>query len=138
MAFGAVQIQPNDLRPRVGIGCNLPFDGPGVFVPNYTTREAIKNNLINYFLTNPGERPGNPTFGGGLREFIFSSISTDNIDYLLDDIGSKLQSEFPNVIVNDLKVDGNTNDIDNNTITVQLFYSIRNTNISDDLNLSFA
>ena len=79
MAFGAVKIQPNDLRPRVGIGCNLPFDGPGVFVPNYTTREAIKNNLINYFLTNPGERPGNPTFGGGLREFIFSSISTDNI-----------------------------------------------------------
>ena len=71
MAFGAKQIFPNDLRPRVAIGVNLPFNGNGVFVPNYQTKDAIKNNLINYFLTNPGERPGNPTFGAGLRDTLF-------------------------------------------------------------------
>ena len=75
MAFGAIQQFPNDTRPRVGIGVNIPFNEGGVFTPNYTTADSIKNNLINYFLTNPGERPGNPTFGGGLRAFIFSSIS---------------------------------------------------------------
>ena len=74
MAFGVVQIYPNDTRARVGIGVDIPFNEGGVFTPNYTTKEAIKNNLINYFLTNPGERPGNPTFGGGLRNFIFTNI----------------------------------------------------------------
>ena len=31
MAFGAVQQFPNDLRPRVGIGVNLPFSEGGVY-----------------------------------------------------------------------------------------------------------
>ena len=137
MAFGAVQKFPNDLSPRVGIGVELPFDGAGVFVPNFTTKEAIKNNLINYFLTNPGERPGNPEFGGGLREFIFSSISTKNLDFLIEDIGSKVQTKFPNVLINDLNVSQTAEETDNNRIIVSLFYSIKNTNITDELNLSF-
>ena len=58
MAFGAVQQFPNDLRPSVGIGVNLPFSEGNGFTPNYTTAESIRYNLINYFLTNPGERPG--------------------------------------------------------------------------------
>ena len=78
MAFGAIKKFPNDTKPRVGIGVDLPFSEGGVFTPNYTTQEAIKYNLINFFLTNPGERPGNPAFGGGLRDFVFvfeSSLS---------------------------------------------------------------
>ena len=75
MAFGAVQKFPNDTRPRVGIGVDIPFSAGGVFTPNYTTQEAIKNNIVNFFLTNPGERPGNPQFGGGLRSYIFSQIT---------------------------------------------------------------
>ena len=75
MAFGAQQQFPNDLRPRVGIGVDLPFSNGNGFTPNFTTQEAIKYNLINFFLTNPGERPGNPQFGGGLRKFIFESIT---------------------------------------------------------------
>ena len=50
MAFGAIQISPNDTLPRVGIGVDIPFIAGGVFTPNYLTRQAIKNNLINYFL----------------------------------------------------------------------------------------
>jgi phage baseplate assembly protein W len=138
MAFGAVNIFPNDTRPRVGIGVNIPFNEGGVFTPNYTTQESIKNNLINYFLTNPGERPGNPAFGGGLRRFIFNQISTENIDYLIEDIQTKLSTEFPNVILNDLNVDGGTENTDNNNITVEIYYSVANTDITDELTLNFA
>ena len=67
MAFGARRVYPNDTRPRVAIGVNLPFSEPGVFTPNFQTRDAVKNNLINYLLTNPGERLENPTFGAGIR-----------------------------------------------------------------------
>tara|TARA_B100001778_G_C18601338_1_gene637395 strand:- start:1022 stop:1438 length:417 start_codon:yes stop_codon:yes gene_type:complete len=138
MAFGAVQKFPNDTRPRVGIGVDIPFNQGGVFTPNYTTQKAIKNNLINYFLTNPGERPGNPAFGGGLRRFIFNQISTENIDYLIEDIQTKLSTEFPNVILNELNVDGGKENTDNNNITVEIFYSVKNTGITDELTLNFA
>ena len=138
MAFGAINKFPNDTRSRVGIGVNIPFNEGGVFTPNYTTKEAIKSNLINYFLTNPGERPGNPAFGGGLRKFVFSQIATENIDYLIEDIQSKLTTEFPNIILNELNVNGGPENTDNNNVTVELFYSVTNTGITDNLTLNFA
>jgi phage baseplate assembly protein W len=134
MAFGAVQQFPNDTRPRVGIGVNIPFNEGGVFTPNYTTADSIKNNLINYFLTNPGERPGNPTFGGGLRAFIFSSISDDNLDFLQEDVSQKIASQFPNVNVENLEVLANT---DNNEVVVQIYYTVVNTSIEGELVLNF-
>ncbi len=57
MAFNPQLINPIDLNPNLAVGVNLPFSGPSVFTPNYLTSQAIKNNLINYFLTNPGEIP---------------------------------------------------------------------------------
>ena len=134
MAFGAIQQFPNDTRPRVGIGVNIPFNEGGVFTPNYTTADSIKNNLINYFLTNPGERPGNPTFGGGLRAFIFSSISDDNLEFLQEDVSQKIASQFPNVSVKNLEVLANT---DNNEVVVQIYYTVVNTSIEGELVLNF-
>ena len=134
MAFGAVQIYPNDTRARVGIGVDIPFNEGGVFTPNYTTKKAIKNNLINYFLTNPGERPGNPTYGGGLRNFIFTNIDSENLDFLKDDINEKLKNQFPNILVYSVIVTGN---FDHNEVQVAIKYSVQNTSITDDLTLSF-
>jgi len=134
MAFGAIRKFPNDTRPRVGIGVDIPFSAGGVFTPNYTTREAIKNNLVNYFLTNPGERPGNPLFGGGLRGFIFQQLADENLDFLKEDIGNKLSTFFPDVIVDNVSVVGN---YDNNEVVVNIKYAVSNTGIEDELNLSF-
>lgn len=135
MAFGAKQIFPNDLRPRVAIGVNLPFDENGVFIPNYQTKDATKNNLINYFLTNPGERPANPTFGAGLRSYIFTQISTDNLDFIKEDIQQKLNKYFTNIAVNSVEVLAQE---DYNTISIIINYSIKNTGIEDTVNFNFA
>ena len=135
MAFRAPNQFVNDLRPRVGIGVNIPFNEGGVFTPNYETAQAIKNNLINYFLTNPGERPGNPTFGGGLRAFIFEQITTDNLDFLEERISNDLGTFFPNVSIGNLEI---LRQEDTNTITVSLTYSVINTNINDTLEIDFA
>ncbi len=134
MAFGAIRKFPNDTRPRVGIGVDIPFSAGGVFTPNYTTREAIKNNLVNYFLTNPGERPANPLFGGGLRGFIFQQMADENLDFLKEDIGQTLSTFFPDVIVDNVSVVGNH---DNNEVVVNIKYAVSNTGIEDELNLSF-
>ena len=134
MAFGARRVYPNDLRPRVAIGVDIPFSDPGVFTPNYQTRDAIRNNLINYFLTNPGERIENPLFGAGLREYIFTQINQDNFDFIKEDIQDKLFENFPDVSVESVEV---LKDVNENTIIIKITYSIPNTGINDTIELNF-
>jgi phage baseplate assembly protein W len=128
MPFNYQQINPVDLNPNVGVGVNLPFSGPSVFTPNYLTSQAIKNNLINFFLTNPGEIPLNPTFGGGLRAFIFEQISEGTLQGIEENINFNLETFFPNVIVNSLEI---LKDDDTNTVTIKLIYSVVNSNINE-------
>jgi phage baseplate assembly protein W len=134
MAFGAKQIFPNDLRPRIAIGVNLPFNGESVFIPNFQTKEAIKNNLINFFLTNPGERLANPTFGAGLRNYIFTQISSNNLDFIKEDIQQKIGDNFSNITVDSVEV---LSQEEFNTINIIIQYSIENTGINDELQLTF-
>ena len=134
MAFGAQQISPIDFNKSAAVGVDIPFSAPGVFRSNFTTAKAIKNNLINYFLTNPGERPLNPSFGGGLREFIFEQITDNNLDFLQEQIQEDLNLFFPSVKVGNLEV---LKQEDTNTITVELTYNVINTNISDTLEIDF-
>ena len=134
MAFNLQQIDPIDLNPNVAVGVNLPFSGPGVFTPNYLTSQAIKNNIINYFLTNPGEIIMNPTFGGGLRDYIFEQIAEDTLDFLKQDVEQKLEKYFPSVIINSLDVLRNDDD---NSVIVQLKYSVANSNINDNITFQF-
>ena len=134
MAFGATRIFPNDQRPSVAIGFNLPMNEGGVFTPTYQTKPAIKNNLINYFLTNPGERPGNPTFGAGLRNYIFTQIDQQDLSFIQDDIQTKVLTFFPEVQIEEITVLPTER---SNTININLTYSVSDTNISDTLDLSF-
>ena len=134
MAFNPQQIAPIDFDASTAVGVNLPLNGPAVFISNYQTKDAIKNNLINFFLTNPGERPLNPSFGGGLRVFVFEQITLDNLSSLREDVNDKLQIYFPNIIVESLTVTG---DNDSNQINVTLKYSVLNTNINDTLEIEF-
>jgi phage baseplate assembly protein W len=134
MAFNVRQVYPNDLRPSRAIGFDLPIDGNAVFIPNFQTRDAIKNNLINYLLTNPGERPLNPEFGAGLRNFIFNAINTDNFKFLKEDIQTKIANNFSNVNVNEVTISRTDT---SNEILVNITYSIPNTGINDELILNF-
>jgi phage baseplate assembly protein W len=134
MAFGAKQIFPDDTKARVAIGIDLPFNGNAIFNSNYQTKNAIKNNLINYFLTNSGERIGNPTFGAGLRDFLFKQITQDNLDFLEENIQEKLNIHFPRIGVQSVELTSNE---DKNEIKISINYSVSNTDINDDVELSF-
>jgi phage baseplate assembly protein W len=134
MAFGAQKIFPIDTKPGTAVGVSIPFNAPGVFYPTYTTKDAIKNNLIDFFLTEPGERYLNPTYGGGLRSFIFEQINSNTLDSLQEDVQSKISRHFPNVRVLDLEV---FQDPDYNNITVSIKYNIIDTAISDEIQIAF-
>ena len=135
MAFDPRRIYPNDLRPRVAIGVNLPLDGPIAFIPNYQTKDAVKNNLINYLLTNPGETIENPLFGAGLREYIFTQISNKNLDFIREDLQDKINENIPNIEIEELNV---FEDVNENTVKINLTYNVPNTGINDTLELNFS
>tara|TARA_Y100000114_G_scaffold46421_1_gene42174 strand:+ start:3894 stop:4301 length:408 start_codon:yes stop_codon:yes gene_type:complete len=135
MAFDPRRIYPNDLRPRVAIGVDLPLDGPIAFIPNYQTKDAVKNNLINYLLTNPGERIENPLFGAGLREYIFTQISNKNLDFIREDLQDKINENIPNIEIEELNV---FEDVNENTVKINLTYNVPNTGINDTLELNFS
>ena len=134
MAFGAQQIYPDDLNPSRAIGIDLPLNGNAVFKSNFQTKDAIKSSLLNFFLTNPGERYLNPLFGAGLRAFIFEQIEDNNINSLQSTINSLLQQYFININVESLDV---LRQEDNNTIVIVLKYSIINTDINDTINIQY-
>lgn len=134
MAYNAQKISPINFSPSVGVGVSLPLNGKSVFKTTFTTREAIKNNLINYFLTNNGDRPLNPEFGGNLRRFIFEQINQGNLEFLQEDLQSQISTFFPSIVVNNLDV---LSYPDNNQIEVQILYSISGTNSTDEINITF-
>ena len=50
MAFNAKKIFPLDLpqNAQIAVGLDIPINAPAVFRSNYTSQDAIKNDLINY------------------------------------------------------------------------------------------
>lgn len=134
MAFQVQQINPLDLQPSVGVGVGLPFSSDQVFTTTYTTQDAIKANLINYFLTGKSERFFNPNLGAGLRAVLFDQMTEDGQDQIEYIVQTGLATWFPNVIVNQLTTQASP---DSNTFTLFLRYSIANTNIQDELLINF-
>ena len=135
MAYNARKIAPTDFKPGTGVGVSIPFSSPGCFSSTYTNKDATKANLINYFLTEHGSRCGNPEFGGGLGKFIFEQINSDNLDFLKEDVSSKLNLYFPQVEITSLEV---TAQEDRNTINVVLDYKISQTNDIDTLEITLS
>ena len=56
MALRIANKYPIDTKPRVAVGVRLPFSEPYVFSSTYTTQDQLKSNILNYLMTNPGER----------------------------------------------------------------------------------
>ena len=133
MAYNLKQINVLDLRPSTGIGVALPFNTPAVFQTVYTTKEQLKYNIINYLLTNNRERLYNPNFGANIRSLLFEQISVDTFDTLDIQIRSGIEAYFPNVVITNLTFDAQP---DQNALTVQFSYTIRNTGESDNVIIS--
>lgn len=134
MAFEIKKINPLDLQPRKAIGINIPFSARAVFNQTFESKDAIRANLINFFLTGRGERLYKPLFGSGLRDLIFDNINNESLGKVEEYVREGLQLYFPRVIVTELNVVG---DADYNKINFFLKYSISNTNIEDELLINF-
>lgn len=123
---------PIDSVERKALGFGFPLNGPSVFVPTYTTREQTKANLINYLLTNKGERVFNPNFGADLRNLLFQNIEDNTTSELREIIQNDINMFFPQVKVEQIEF---INQPDQNTINFTLVYTVENFGITDDITI---
>jgi phage baseplate assembly protein W len=134
MAFQVEKIHPLDLQPRKAVGVGLPFSSKSVFNSTYTTKDAIKANLINYFLTEKGERFLNPALGAGLRALLFDQMTEDKKEEINYTVRQGVAEWFPSIIIKNLNTEYSQ---DTNTVTVSMNYSVFQTNIEDQLVINF-
>ena len=103
MARILTPISTVDLNPKQGIGLDLPFEGDKLFNVNYLTKDQVRANLLNLFLTDPGERLQNPSFGIGLRRLLFENdVSKEKLKSLIED---QVQIYIPDVNIINVDLD---------------------------------
>ena len=134
MAYNIININPLDLQPSKGVGIKVPFDGPTGLNITYTTKEAVKSNILNFFLTGKRERIMNPIFGAGIREQLFEQITNNTAENLEDIITFGLGDYFPQIQLTNLNVNASP---DQNLIQIYFSYSIKNTNMQDEITINF-
>jgi phage baseplate assembly protein W len=113
------------IKKEIGVG--VQFVENGVFTSTITTASQTKNQLINYLLTNPGERFFDPGFGSGIRALLFEP-NTD-LEVLTDTLKEGIERYVQNIIVNDVLATS-----ENNTVYLNINYSINNQ--ADELNIA--
>jgi len=127
----------NNVFPTPGsgsvvLGFSLPMSGRAVFNPTYTTKEVVKTNLINWLLTNRGERVFRPNFGADLRALLWEGINDGTTSALEDRIKDNIISNFPTIEIKKINFDNQT---DRNTINFILDYEVHNIGETDQINI---
>ena len=113
------QIDPLDLTPSTGVGVSLPFNGPGVFNTNYTTKDQTKSNLINLVLTEPGERAYKPFFGVGLNSLLFEqNINEEDLKERIQEAAAQ-DERLSRITISNIVID---QDVNTNTVKVTIEY----------------
>lgn len=82
---------------------------------------AVKTSIVTAFLTAPGDKILNPTYGIDLRQYVFESIDDFTIDIIKNDIEVKLPLSEPRIELVWVEVYG---DEDENTIYINLQINI--------------
>ena len=123
---------PIDSQPRRAVGFGFPLNGNAVFVPTYQTRDQIKANLINFLLTNKGERVFNPNFGADLRSTLFEQLENSTLEELSSQIQEYIGVQFPTIVVEDIAF---TPQEDKNTLFFTLTYTVVLLGFRDEVNI---
>ena len=123
---------PLDLLPSKGIGIKIPFDRSTGINITYNTKDSTRINLLNFLLTGTRERIMNPNFGSPIRNQIFEQITNNSIKNIEDILYNYIKTYFPQIKLNKQEISS-----EDNSIYIYLEYEIINTNINDNIQLTF-
>ena len=122
-----------NLDKTVQVGISLPMNSSNVFPTTLSNREQVKSNLLNYILTNKGERLYRPEFGTNIRKKLFEP----NIDFevfkevLFSDIGKQFIEEID---LEDIVIDS---DIKTDVVKIAIVYTLKSEFESDIIQITF-
>ena len=132
MATILKNINPIDLDNRKIVGFKFPLNGDAVFIPTYETRDQIKANLINYLLTNKGERVFNPEFGADLNSLLFNVIDQQSQNDIVENIQLNIKENFPDVKIEKIEFN-NIPDNSTNQIRTTMNWTLKKNKIKHHL-----
>jgi len=100
---------------------------------------TIKQNFLFLLNTSPGEWPGNPDLGIGVRSFLFENYQSTSFDGLHQRIQDQVSKYMPFLDVRSeiITKDMHGNDlIDYNTVKLKIYYSVASLTINEVLQLN--
>ena len=128
---GTKRKNPLDINQNVTIGVAFPLDETNMFTGTPTTKEQVKNNLLNLLLTKKGERINHPSFGIGLQDHLFEQSIDNNSVY--EQIHAQIQIYIPEITLVDANIDY---DADNHTLTIKITYQFNLDRTKDAISIT--
>ena len=87
---------------------------------------SVKQSIMNLIMTRKGERPFNPTYGIGMHDLLFQNFSLPLIVATLNrDIEEHIDAFEPRAVFESLEF-GDDSEIDANTMSITINYSVLN------------
>jgi len=87
-------------------------------------KQQISFYLKNLLLTSPGENISDPNYGVGLRRYMFEQNLPSTRGSIASAISSQVSTYLPYLQVSDIQVGATAQEIDSNTLSVRIVYSI--------------
>jgi len=108
-----------------------PQDG---FALTKSVQETVKQNLKNLVLTSPGERIMDPSFGVGVRAWLFQQNTPTTRDQIREEVFFQTEKYMPFVTINEVQFGEDAEAPEK--LYIQIEYSIAGLNAVDILQLS--
>lgn len=125
-------LTPDPTKAFLGVGWAFP----PALEPDGTSRQAVYEEDIKQAIriileTNPGERIMRPTFGAGLRQFVFEPVNATTMTLVRTRVEEALVDWEPRIVVDTVTV---TTDPDTrNVLRIDVAYRVRTTNAVQNL-----
>jgi phage baseplate assembly protein W len=125
-------LTPDPTKAFLGVGWAFP----PALEPDGTSRQAVYEEDIKQAIriileTNPGERIMRPTFGAGLRQFVFEPVNATTMTLVRTRIEEALVDWEPRIIVDGVQV--TTDEETRNVLKIDVAYRVRTTNAVQNL-----
>ena len=125
-----VPLDPNKRFLGVGLAFPPAADSQGA-AATVAYEEDIRQSIEIILSTSPGERVMRPTFGAGLRDFVFEPIDVSTMQRLQTRVREALIDWEPRINV--LSVDVTQDRPAGNTLLIRIAYQVRASNTVSNL-----
>ena len=118
-----------------GISPKVPLrrDYEDGYLMNKSLREVIKQNFKSLLLTSPGERVMDPTFGVGLRNYLFEQNSVLLKEQIMENVYEQVSRYLPFIKIEQVNIDS---DDTGATLMVSVLYAVPSINTRDQISIT--